>query len=123
MGTNFPAPNENAIEFLRGQKRTTVTLTEPRYVNRIRKLAEQYPDEVEIVADGPSNGGYLYAHIPTAWVRIQPPKKMNYTEEQLENRRAAMRALNGTQSRTLFEKNDPKTDFGYEDEEFFNEND
>lgn len=123
MGTNFPAPNENAIEFLRGQKRTTVTLTEPRYVNRIRKLAEQYPDEVEIVADGPSNGGYLYAHIPTAWVRIQPPKKMNFTEEQLEERREAMRSLSGKRTRSLTLAEEPRNDSDYEDDEIFNEND
>lgn len=70
---------ENVIEWLRGSDRVTVNLCNNRYATRVRKLAEANPDEVEIVSD---REGVLLAHVPVSYIRIQPPKKMNYTEEQ-----------------------------------------
>lgn len=73
---------ENAIEFTKHSKRATVTFSQPRYINRIKKLAEKYPEECKIVSVDriPYEGEILCAHIPTAWVRINPGKDL--TEEQ-----------------------------------------
>ncbi|WP_243875103.1 hypothetical protein [Blautia obeum] len=73
---------ENAIEFTKHSKRATVTFSQPRYINRIKKLAEKYPEECKIVSVDriPDEGEILCAHIPTAWVRINPGKDL--TEEQ-----------------------------------------
>lgn len=73
---------ENAIEFIKHSRRATVTFSQPRYISRIKKLAEKYPEECEIVSvDRISDEGeILCAHIPTAWVRINPGKDL--TEEQ-----------------------------------------
>lgn len=40
--------NENAIEWLDTQQKATVTLHGGRLKNRALRLAEEYPDEVEI---------------------------------------------------------------------------
>lgn len=78
--TRYKAVNENSIEFLRGSDQATVTLSEPRLINRIRKLAKEQPDKVQILADGPKNGGYCFAHIPASWIRINPDRVL--TEDQ-----------------------------------------
>ena len=75
---------ENAIEFLKDQKRATVTFSQGRYISRIKKLAEQHPDKCEIVSisKNAGEGTVICAHIPTAWVRIAPPVVRELTEEQ-----------------------------------------
>ena len=76
---------ETACEYL-DDKVMRVSTDERRMINRIMKLAEQYPDEVEIIERPETNDGCLYMKCPADWLLIRHPKKMNYTEEQ----RAAM---------------------------------
>ena len=71
---------ENAIEFFTGQTKATVSFCSPKYINRLNKLKEKYPEEVEILAV--NEDGSVYAHVPTKWIKINPPKQMEYTEEQ-----------------------------------------
>ena len=98
----FYAAGDNAIEFQRGSDRATVTISEPRLQTRIRKLSEREPEAVEIIADGSENGSYLYAHIPASWIRINPPRKYDLTEEQREQVRERLR---------LSRKSDNSNDF------------
>lgn len=86
---------ENAIEFITNEKRATVTFTQGRYKSRIRELAEKFPEECEIVAENAD--GSMCAHIPVAWVRINPPAQL--TEEQKEAR--AERARNNLKAGRL----------------------
>ena len=79
--------NENVIEFLKDQKRATLSLTQGRYKSRIRRLAEERPGECEIVAENAD--GSLCAHIPVAWIRINPTVQL--TEEQKQNRAEILR--------------------------------
>lgn len=85
---------ENAIEFIKGSARTTVTFSQPRYINRIKELAEKYPEDCEIVAinKNAGEGESICAHIPTAWVKINPPRKL--TDEQKEELTKRLRADN-----------------------------
>lgn len=98
---------ENAIEFLDSQKTATVTLHSKRLRNRILKLAEQYPDEVAIIARPDDRGqhGYLFAHVPVAWLKVIPPKVV--TEAMRENGRRLYRNLRSVESEP--EKIAPKT--------------
>jgi hypothetical protein len=77
MGDNV---NENVIEFLRNQETATVCFSQPRYISKIKELAQKYPKEVTITAENAD--GSIVAHVPTKWVRISAPRKM--TEEQRE---------------------------------------
>lgn len=83
-GTQFVNERENAIEFLTGYQKATVTFSQPRFINRIRKLKEEHPLELDIIADGPENGGYLTANIPVDWIKIVPKRVMS---EEEKNRR------------------------------------
>lgn len=71
---------ENAIEFLNNQKIATVTLSQGRYISKVRKLAEKYPGEVQIKAK--NKDGSIVAHIPTSYIKISRSKRIvNDTEE------------------------------------------
>lgn len=72
--------NENVIEFLRDSKTATVTFCQGRYVSKIKKLAEEYPEDVQITYENPD--GSIVAHVPTKWVKVSAPRKIS--EEQRE---------------------------------------
>lgn len=69
---------DNTIEFLRNEKRATVTFSQGKYISKIRKLAESNPDECQIVAE---NSDSIVAHIPVSWVKISANKRV-MSEEQ-----------------------------------------
>ena len=72
---------ENAIEWVTGEKTMTVTFSQQREITRVRKLKEKYPDEVEIVAEPETNGGYIVAHMPVSYHSLANRKK-SLTDEQ-----------------------------------------
>ena len=67
---------ENVLEWIKNDKRATISLTQGKMVSRVRKLAETHP-EVEVVKD---TGNSNLAHIPADWIRINPGTTL--TEEQ-----------------------------------------
>lgn len=82
---------ENAIEFLRNADRATATFTQGRYITKIKKLAEKYPDECEIVAE--NRDGSIVAHFPVKWISISNRKRELTEEERLELSERARRNL------------------------------
>jgi hypothetical protein len=77
---------ETCIEYLDIDKHATFCSSERKRINKIYKLKEKYPNEVHIEVSEEENDGMIIAHIPKSWMKVSPPKKVNYTEEQ----RAAM---------------------------------
>ena len=55
---------------------------ERRFITKIRKLQEKYPDKVRIIKEPEDNDGCIYCELPTEWFTIRVPKKMNLTDEQ-----------------------------------------
>ena len=55
---------------------------ERKWVTKIRKLAEQYPDKVIIKRQPEDNDGCIYAKVPASWLKIQPKYTRNYSDEQ-----------------------------------------
>ena len=78
---DYRVNNENVIEFLRGATTATVSFSQGRFISKIKKLAEKYPDEVEIVAE--NKDGSIVAHIPTHYIKISNLKK-DLSEEERE---------------------------------------
>jgi transcriptional regulator with XRE-family HTH domain len=76
---------ENVIEFIRDDIRAGVTLSQKRYINKVKELAEQYPDQVTILAE--NKDGSIFAHMPVTWI-IKPgkPAELNLTDEQRKER-------------------------------------
>ena len=77
-----PSDNvENGIEFVQGARTATVQCSQGRFKTRIRKLAEKYPEECEILAE--NKDGTLLAHIPVEWVKISPPAARSELQREL----------------------------------------
>ena len=55
---------------------------ERKYITKVRKLKEKYPDKVRIIAEPENNDGCIYCELPTEWFTIRIPKKMNITAER-----------------------------------------
>lgn len=72
---------ENAIEWINGQNRVTVTLSQGRYISKIKKLAAKFPNEVQIVAE--NEDGTILAHIPLNYIKINRASR-DLTEEEKE---------------------------------------
>lgn len=75
---------ETCCEFLNVDNYATFCSSESKWINKIIKLKEQYPDSVDIVKYPKDNCGFILAHIPKSFFKISPPRQVNYTDEQRE---------------------------------------
>ena len=78
--------SENVIEWIKDEKRATLTLSQRRTISRVKKLATQYPEQCQVVAE--NKDGSICAHIPVSWIRINPG--MELTEEQRRQKAETM---------------------------------
>lgn len=67
VNKDFTSEKENVIEWIINSKTATVTFTQGRYISKVKKLAEKYPDRVKITSH---KDGVLVAHIPTSAIKI-----------------------------------------------------
>lgn len=66
---------------------------ERKYISKVRKLKEKYPDKVRIIKEPDENNGCLYCELPVEWFTIRVPKRMNYTDEQKEEMSVRMKRM------------------------------
>ena len=67
---------------------------EQRWINKIRKLLEEHPAEMKLLASPETNDGCIYVELPSSWLKIQPKKTRELSEEEkdvLRERLARMR--------------------------------
>jgi len=50
----------------------------PNMIEKIKALADEYPDEVVVV----ECDGYINATVPRDWIKIQPKRKRSMTPDQ-----------------------------------------
>lgn len=93
---------ENMMEFLSGQRTCTVTFTNQKHINRIKKLYEERKDDFAYLVENPD--GSVCAKIPLKWVKINPGSKEGrvMTEEQ---RQAAIIRLQEARKKREVNKN------------------
>lgn len=73
---------ETCIEYLNVDDNATFCSSEAKWINKILKLHEVYPNDVEIQFYPEKNQGMIVAHVPKSWMKLSPPRKSNFTEEQ-----------------------------------------
>lgn len=71
--------DDNVIEFFSNSKTASVTFSQKKWINKIKKYAEKHSD-VEIIAE--NDDGSIFAHIPIKWVKISPPRQREMTDEE-----------------------------------------
>lgn len=76
--------SENVIEFLKNQEVMTCTFCQGRFITKVKRLAEQYPDEVQIVAE--NDDGSICAHVPVRYLSLSNRKRELSDEEKEEIR-------------------------------------
>ena len=74
---------ENCIEWLNGQDTISVTLSQGKYINKVKKLAKKHPDLVKILAE--NEDGSIFAHLPLKALKLNIISN-SLTEEQREER-------------------------------------
>ena len=84
---------ETACGYLTEDNLMWVSTDERKMITRMLKLAEQYPDEVQILEMPETNDGCLYMKVPANWLLIRHPKKMNLSEEQKDAMRERLQKM------------------------------
>ena len=87
---------ETALSYL-DDKVMYISTDEMKWKNRLIKLAAERPDEITITRRPEQNDGCLCCKCPASWLKISPPIRRNYTEEQLASFRERAKFLNKTQ--------------------------
>ena len=82
---------ENVIEWITGEERATLSLSQRRTITRVKKLAEQYPDEVQIVAE--NQDGSVCVHMPVDYILIRKPRVTELSDEEKSRRRDLLRKI------------------------------
>ena len=83
--------SENMIEFISGQRTATVTFTNQKHINRMKKLYEERGDEFKYFKE--NEDGSVCAKIPLKWIKVNAGalpgtgKKREMTEKQKEELR------------------------------------
>lgn len=80
--------NENVIEWLTNDSEVTVTLSQRKYITKVKKLQEKYPDEVRIIVE--NKDGSVVAKLPIKYIKISAPRKVS--EEQRDQARERLKA-------------------------------
>ena len=75
---------ENIVEFISGTRTATVTFTNQKHINRMKKLYEERKDDFKYFKE--NKDGSICAKIPLKWVKINAGSKTGriMTEEQKE---------------------------------------
>ena len=73
---------ETCLSYTAEDEHAFFSSSETKWINKIQRLQKEHPDEVQIIHKPENNGGMIYAHIPKKYLKISPPRQMNYTDEQ-----------------------------------------
>ena len=82
---NFNNNNENCIEFLNNQHQFTVSFCMPKWINKIKKLKEEHPDDIKIIAE--NEDGSICAKLPMKYLKISAPRKVSEEQRQAASER------------------------------------
>ena len=61
---------------------------ERKFITKVRRLQEKYPDKVRIIKQPEDNDGCIYAQVPVEWFKFSPKKVVS--DEQKEKMRVRM---------------------------------
>ena len=68
---------ETVVGYIDSDKHASLCSGERKWINRILKLKEEHPEEIDIKEYPETNQGIILAHIPKHWLKISPPRQMS----------------------------------------------
>lgn len=66
---------------------------ERRWINKIHRLKEQNPEEVKIIREPEENDGCIYCRLPASWLKVNPPRKLDISEERRQEMSERMKSI------------------------------
>lgn len=63
-------------------KTAFVSVDDMAWINKLKKLKSEHPDEVDILFTPEENDGMLVARVPKRWIKIVPPRRMSEEQRQ-----------------------------------------
>jgi len=78
----MPDIKETCVNYLDVDNHAVFSSAERKWINKILKLKESHPNDVNIRHYPDTNYGIIVADIPKSWLKISPPRNVNYTDEQ-----------------------------------------
>ena len=75
---------ENSIEWYTGDTHATLSLTNKKYITRIKKLQARFPDAVDFVENPDLS---ICAHIPLSYLKINAPRQLSEEAKQAASER------------------------------------
>lgn len=97
---------ETNFDYTDGMDYAEFSSDERKWINKIYKLQAEYPNEVTIIANPETNDGCILAYLPKTWLKIRPPIKRDYTEEQ---RMALANRLAECKTKRILQENGAET--------------
>ena len=84
---------ENMVEFISGTRTATITFTNQKHINRMKKLYEERKDDFKYFKE--NKDGSICAKIPLKWIKINAGSKTGrvMTEEQKEAARIRLQKV------------------------------
>ena len=71
--------SENEIEWITGDETISVTVSQKKFVNRIKRFALT-DENVVILAE--NNDGSIFAHLPISYLKLSPKRTVNQTVQE-----------------------------------------
>lgn len=66
---------ETSFNYVDVDNIASFTTYERRWINKIKKWEQDYPDKVKVVAE--NEDGTVCVHLPKQWFKVSPPKKVS----------------------------------------------
>ena len=82
--------SENVIEWITGDDTISVTVSQKKFVNRIKRFALT-DENVVILAENPD--GSIFAHLPISYLKLSPKRKDNISAERKAELAEQMRKM------------------------------
>lgn len=70
---------ETVFEHEEGRDTATITAAEPWSATLLKKLAAEYPEDVQIYEN---KDGSIFAHVPWKWMRLKPTRVMSEAQKE-----------------------------------------
>jgi len=84
-------PRENVIEWVTGQQHVSCTLTQQKFINKIRKLRDESVENVPVFIE--NHDGSIFCHLPIEMLKIGKKRKIEISEERRAELAEHMRSM------------------------------
>lgn len=95
--------HETNFEFVDIDDTACFSSNDYRWVKKILKLVEKYPEQTKLVTN--DEYGFVTIRCPKSWFNVKPPAKRNFTEEQRRAMSDRMKAMAKARAQKRMEAN------------------